>query len=93
VERAASKLGRLRRARAGAGGSPSHPHNKARKSFLEIGGATQPAPAPRFSRSASDTPRAAASVGADTRAVLSESGFSSTDIDALLKAGAIACAS
>ena len=73
--------------------APAHPHNKARNAFLEVGGATQPAPAPRFSRNVSDAPRAQVKVGADTLAVLSESGFSSADSDALLKAGAIACAS
>ena len=30
--------------------APSHPHNDARGTFVEIGGKLQPAPAPRFSR-------------------------------------------
>ena len=30
--------------------APLHPHNRARGSFIEINGVTQPAPAPRFSR-------------------------------------------
>jgi alpha-methylacyl-CoA racemase len=34
------------------------PHLAARKSFIELDGVTQPAPAPRFSRSVPDTPRA-----------------------------------
>ena len=28
--------------------APNHPHNKARQTFIELEGATQPAPAPRF---------------------------------------------
>jgi alpha-methylacyl-CoA racemase len=30
--------------------APQHPHNLARKTFINVGGMTQPAPAPRFSR-------------------------------------------
>jgi len=30
--------------------APEHPHNRARQTYIEIGGMTQPAPAPRFSR-------------------------------------------
>ena len=32
------------------GEAPKHPHNVARKTFVEVDGVTQPAPAPRFSR-------------------------------------------
>ncbi|SCK26079.1 Crotonobetainyl-CoA:carnitine CoA-transferase CaiB [Variovorax sp. HW608] len=35
----------------------SHPHLKARQTFVEVAGVTQPAPAPRFSRSAPDEPK------------------------------------
>ncbi|WP_373876726.1 CaiB/BaiF CoA transferase family protein [Lolliginicoccus levis] len=35
-----------------------HPHNAARGTYVEIGGVTQPAPAPRFSRTSLDTPEA-----------------------------------
>ena len=36
--------------------APAHPHLKARETFIEIDGITQPAPAPRFSRTIPDTP-------------------------------------
>jgi alpha-methylacyl-CoA racemase len=36
--------------------APSHPHNQARATFMEVGGVTQPAPAPRFSRTPCSTP-------------------------------------
>ncbi len=32
--------------------APAHPHNQARQTFIEVEGAMQPAPAPRFSRTA-----------------------------------------
>jgi len=37
--------------------APHHPHNVARKAFVEIDGIVQPAPAPRFSRSIPSVPR------------------------------------
>jgi alpha-methylacyl-CoA racemase len=37
--------------------APLHPHNRARKAFVDVGGVTQPAPAPRYSISRLDTPR------------------------------------
>ncbi|TDU00836.1 crotonobetainyl-CoA:carnitine CoA-transferase CaiB-like acyl-CoA transferase [Azorhizobium sp. AG788] len=36
--------------------APSHPHMKAREVFLDIDGVTQPAPAPRFSRTPAGAP-------------------------------------
>lgn len=37
--------------------APTHPHNAARGTFIEVGGVMQPAPAPRYSLTATDTPR------------------------------------
>jgi alpha-methylacyl-CoA racemase len=61
----------------------AHPHNVARHAFVEAGGTRQPAPAPRFSRTAPPTPRTAGRVGADTDKVLAEFGFSADEIRAL----------
>ena len=36
--------------------APSHPHNAARRTYVEIDGIVQPAPAPRFSRTVPDLP-------------------------------------
>jgi alpha-methylacyl-CoA racemase len=36
--------------------APSHPHNAARGTFIEVGGVVQPAPAPRYSATVCDTP-------------------------------------
>ena len=51
-----------------------HPHNRARGAFIEVGGLLQNAPAPRFSRTAADTPRPPRKTGADTAAVLADWG-------------------
>jgi alpha-methylacyl-CoA racemase len=37
--------------------APHHPHNRARGTFVEVGGVTQPAPAPRFGRTPAEPPR------------------------------------
>ena len=69
--------------------APSHPHNAARATFVEVDGVVQPAPAPRFSR----TPAAIASPpskpGADSAAILAAWGFDAARIATLRTAGAI----
>ena len=55
--------------------APDHPHNKARGTFTEVAGLTQPAPAPRFSRTPADPPQPPPEVGADTDAVLTSLGY------------------
>jgi alpha-methylacyl-CoA racemase len=42
----------------------AHPHNQARGAFIEVGGHTQPAPAPRFGTTRLDLPRAPGTVPA-----------------------------
>jgi alpha-methylacyl-CoA racemase len=70
--------------------APRHPHNQARGSFVEIAGVTQPAPAPRFSRSTGGTPSAPRPAGSDTSAVLASIGFSASRIQQLRESGAVA---
>ena len=36
--------------------APEHPHNKRRRTYVEVDGIVQPAPAPRFSRTIPDLP-------------------------------------
>lgn len=69
--------------------APSHPHNQARGTFIEIEGVVQPAPAPRFSRSKTPTPHAPNAIGANADANLGNWGFTPQDIAALRKAGAL----
>jgi alpha-methylacyl-CoA racemase len=66
--------------------APAHPHNVARGTFIDIDGVTQPAPAPRFSRSTPSVGAAASKPGADSAAILSAWGWSEADIETL-KAG------
>jgi len=68
--------------------APEHPHNRARGTFIEVGGIIQPAPAPRFSRSTPATPRPPVT-GATGEDVLADWGFQAAAIDALRQAGAI----
>ncbi|HWS32310.1 MAG TPA: CaiB/BaiF CoA-transferase family protein [Actinoplanes sp.] len=37
--------------------APGHPHNVARRAFIEVNGVVQPAPAPRFTRTRTEDPR------------------------------------
>ena len=68
-----------------------HPHNRARNAFVELDGVTQPAPAPRFSRSALAAPRAPEQAGAvDARGVLAEWGIAGREVEAALAAGVLA---
>jgi alpha-methylacyl-CoA racemase len=70
----------------------THPHAHARQAFIQLAGITQPAPAPRFSRTPSAVRGPPPVSGEHTRSVLLESGFSAADIERLVQAGAIALA-
>ncbi len=63
--------------------APSHPHNKSRGTFVKNNGVTQPAPAPRFSRTPSQIQSPPSVPGSDTADVLSDWGFSGSEIDDL----------
>lgn len=62
-----------------------HPHNKHRGTFIEVGDAVQPSPAPRFSRTPTEDPSPPVPPGSHTREVLAELGISSSEIDDLLR--------
>ena len=68
--------------------APDHPHNKHRNGFLNIDGVVQPAPAPRFSRTAPEVRHGPRMEGQDSEAVLSAAGFSAEKI-AELKASKV----
>jgi alpha-methylacyl-CoA racemase len=67
-----------------------HPHNVAREMFVDVAGASQPAPAPRFSRTTTSVQGAPAKPGAHTHSALLEWGFDEQEIHALTANGAIA---
>lgn len=67
--------------------APHHPHNVARGTFVESDGVMQPAPAPRYSATVSDTPRMTKTV--DTDAILAELGYDAGQVEALKAAGTV----
>jgi alpha-methylacyl-CoA racemase len=69
--------------------APQHPHNLARQSFIEIDGVTQPAPAPRFSRTPTTVQAPAAMAGEHSEEILNDWGFAPDEILALQQSGAI----
>jgi alpha-methylacyl-CoA racemase len=69
--------------------APAHPHNQARATFIEVDGVTQPAPAPRFSRTAPQVNGAASAPGFDSAAILADWGWSADAIAALREAHVI----
>ena len=70
--------------------APSHPHNQDRATFIEVDGITQPAPAPRFSRTPGAVRRPPSAAGQHTDEALAEWGFAAERIAALKASGAIA---
>jgi alpha-methylacyl-CoA racemase len=64
--------------------APAHHHNRARSTFVAVDGVVQPAPAPRFDRTPSETPPSAPCVGQHTRQLLSELGCSAGEIEHML---------
>ncbi|MEX2122682.1 MAG: CaiB/BaiF CoA-transferase family protein [Woeseia sp.] len=65
------------------GEAPRHRHNRARKTFVDIDDVTQPAPAPRFSRTPAEIAGKPPTNGEHTLSILSGAGFSQHEIAAL----------
>jgi alpha-methylacyl-CoA racemase len=70
--------------------APHHPHNVARGVFVEHGGIVQPAPAPRFDRTANELDRLPPMPGQHTTEVLRELGHDDSDIARLVATRAVA---
>ena len=68
--------------------APRHPHNQTRGTFVNVNGITQPAPAPRFSRTPAAACQPVREAAADTRALLAEAGYGEEDIARLLAGAA-----
>ena len=58
----------------------SHPHLAARRTFIDVGGIVQPAPAPRFSRTVAPAPAPPPALGADGADVLHDWGVDEVDV-------------
>jgi len=70
----------------------AHPHNVARGTFIDVAGVTQPAPAPRFSRSTARIDSPPAHSGQHTREILADWGFAVDRIAQLVAVGVVAAA-
>lgn len=68
--------------------APEHPHNLARGAFIEVDGVSQPAPAPRFSRTRAEVKGPGSRAGENTLTALVDWGLSVAEVDALISAGA-----
>lgn len=70
--------------------APSHPHNSARGTFVDVAGIMQPGPAPRFS----DTPGGIGceppKLGEHSREILAEFGLTSDEVATLEETGVVA---
>jgi alpha-methylacyl-CoA racemase len=69
--------------------APRHPHNVARKTFVDLAGVTAPAPAPRFSATPSQIQSPPRPIGARWRETLRGWGIADADIDKLATDGVI----
>ncbi|MDA8269454.1 MAG: CaiB/BaiF CoA-transferase family protein [Actinomycetota bacterium] len=68
--------------------APTHPHNVARGTFVEVDGVVQPAPVPRFSRTPATVQRPPSHPGADVDA-LADWGVDPDRVAQLRRAGAV----
>jgi len=69
--------------------APHHPHNEARRTFVDIDGIVQPSPAPRFSRTQPEIQGPPPLAGEHTREVLTDWGIPEDDLQSLIDAGAV----
>ena len=69
--------------------APQHPHMAGRGTFIDVGGVTQPAPAPRFSRTPGEVTGPTPRPGDDTDEALVDWGFAADEVAKLREAGAI----
>jgi alpha-methylacyl-CoA racemase len=70
--------------------APHHKHNVARGAFVEVAGALQPGPAPRYSRTRTDPPRQMAGGNAVVQPILHGLGIGDAEIDRMQREGILA---
>lgn len=72
--------------------APAHPHHRARQAFLDIAGVTQPAPAPRLSRTPGAIQAPPPIIGEHTQECLGMLGLAEADITRLIASGVVTSA-
>ena len=70
--------------------APVHPHNIARRTFLDLEGVFQPAPSPRYSAMQLDRPDPPRTEGEDADTILAELGYSAAEVDSFRSSGVLA---
>jgi alpha-methylacyl-CoA racemase len=73
--------------------APQHPRNAERSVFVDVEGVVQPAPAPRYSRTPTERPRAPVKPGTHSAEVLSALGYPRDRAESLLADGVVIDAS
>lgn len=71
------------------GEAPTHPHNRARATFVDVGGTVEPAPAPRFSRTPPRHPSPPPGPGVHATQELVRWGLAPDQIDLLVEEGVV----
>jgi alpha-methylacyl-CoA racemase len=71
------------------GEAPHHPYHQERKTFFEADGVTQPAPAPRLSKTPGKAQGGTAGIGAHNETALADWGVSPGEVAALKSSGAL----
>ncbi len=69
--------------------APGHPHLRARNTFVEIAGVTQPGPAPRFSRTVPEVAGPPPHPGQHSKEILRELGIDDAEVGRLYQVGAV----
>ncbi|WP_372865676.1 CaiB/BaiF CoA transferase family protein [Spongiibacter sp.] len=69
--------------------APEHPHNVARQSYIDVGGVVQPAPAPKFERTAPQVQHPPHQAGADSEQLLAELGYNAESMAQLRERGVL----
>lgn len=69
--------------------APEHPHNQARETFIKVDNMTQPAPAPRYSRTAPQQPEPGPASGEHGEQILASAGYSAQEIESLKQDGVL----
>jgi len=69
--------------------APKHPHNVARKTFIELEGITQPAPAPRFDRTINEITLPPALAGEHSKEILETLDLNEEEMNSLLASGSV----